>query len=429
MKRLIAHRIVTHLRSIMFTLTPPQNLRSIPDRTAPLHNSPLPNWDSRYQPNLNALLVPNQEFPIHQLLDRLSSAGRKRTVDLVRRHLKINCELAGLDAHRLFSTSKNVVSLSKVRSLSVYVERIYDRLLTCYLEQAQQAPAITGRSVQQVPIASIPTLSTLSQALNPLLEDLYKAHLVGDDPRTIGFVTTQFHFTTRAIFKRLKLWDQVLLYPYLQFAEEQVCMPWHDLNQAALSHPAHSPEVMLVNQMIGECDQIAIAVYQQAQQQLPSMKSTRGDMTHPDVAASIIRDTTMFQTYLWLCVLEGNVSAVQDRLLPLCIMVFPSVGVSWEWVYQMLVMMVSQISENLSAEQWDLVRPTAELLLETFMLEDDLSHNLSSQQTETAQITNALPEQTKLEEQAAYRVFQPIAIEDMLPSQPFAPHLWSAFKS
>ena len=407
----------------------------MPDRTVP--QSPLPNWDSRYQPNLNALLVPNQEFPIHQLLDHLSTAGRKRTVDLVRRHLKINCELAGLDAHRLFSTRQNVVSLSKVRSLSVHVERIYDRLLTCYSEQAQQAPTITGGAAQpQVPIANIPTLSTLSQALNPLLEDLCQAHLVGDDPRTIGFVTTQFHFTTRAIFKRLKLWDQVLLYPYLQFAEEQVCMPWQDLNRAALSHPAHSPEVLLVDHMIGQCDRIAIAVYQQARQQLSSMKSTRGDMDHPDVAASIIRDTTMFQTYLWLCVLQGNMSAVQDRLLPLCMMVFPSVGVSWEWVYQMLVMMVSQISETLSAAQWDLVRPTAELLLETFMLDEglshnlshDRSHNLSEQRLATVQNPAPLPEQTKLEEQAAYRVFQPIAIADMIPSQPFAPHLWSAFK-
>lgn len=423
----------------MFTFTPPQNHRSAP--AASPHPSLLPSWTTRYQPNLNALQVSNQEFPIHQLLDHLSAAGRKRTVNLVRRHLKINCELAGLDAHRLFSTRQNVVSLSKVRNLSVHVERIYDRLLTCYSEQAQQAPTITGGSTQQqVPIASIPTLSTLSQALNPLLDDLCKAHLVDDDPRTIGFVTTQFHFTTRAIFKRLKLWDQVLLYPYLQFAEEQVCMPWQDLNQAALRHLPHSPEVLLVDQMISQCDQIAIAVYQQARQQLPSMKSVRGDMNHPDVAASMIRDTTMFQTYLWLCFLQGDMSAVQDRLLPLCMMVFPSVGVSWEWVYQMLVMLVSQISEQLSAEQWDLVRPTAELLLETFMLEDELSHNpshnlshnlgnnLSEQRLEAAQSPAALPDQTKLEEQAAYRFFQPIALADTIPSQPFAPHLWSAFK-
>ena len=122
---------------------------------------------------------------------------------------------------------------------------------------------------------------------------------------------------------------------------------------------------------------------------------SRDDSCHPDVAASMIRDTTMFQTYLWLCFLQGDMSAVQDRLLPLCMMVFPSVGVSWEWVYQMLVMLMNQISEQLSAEQWDLVRPTAERLLETFMLEDDLSHSLSHN-LNTRCTTSTLPaEQTR----------------------------------
>ena len=98
----------------------------------------------------------------------------------------------------------------------------------------------------------------------------------------------------------------------------------------------------------------------------------------------------------------------------------------------MLVMLVSHISERLSEAQWEIVRPIAELLLETFMLEDGLNTSLStslSDQRLAAQNPEALPEQAKLEEQAAYRVFQPIAVADMIPSQPFAPHLWSAFKA
>ena len=107
--------------------SPRPDLQPISTRT-PLIQS----WASRYQPNLNALATPNQDFPIAQLLEHLSSIGRKRTVDQVRRHLKINCELAGLDAHRLFSGNQNVINLAKVRSLSLHVERVYDRLLTFY---------------------------------------------------------------------------------------------------------------------------------------------------------------------------------------------------------------------------------------------------------------------------------------------------------
>ncbi len=395
------------------------------------------SWASRYQPHLDALVAPNQEFPIAQLLEHLSSVGRKRTVDQVRRHLKINCELAGLDAHRLFAQSQNVINLAKIRHLSIYVERIYDRLLTFYQEQAQQAPTMTisGRTeVHQMPIASLPPISLLADALAPLLNDLREAHLVDEDPRTIGFVTTQFHFTTKAIFKRLKKWDQVLLYPYLQFAEEQVCIPWQEVCQMALRYPAHSPEVLMVEAMIQMSDRIAFAVYQQGRQQLPEMRSSRGDMSHPEVAASIVRDTNMFQGYLWLSFLQGDMSAVQNRLLPLCLMVFPSVGVSWEWVYQMLEMMIEQVKNQLTPLQWEAVRPVAEQLLETFMMED---LTVSDPKMEVFvplpyQVDGPEPspvlEEDLLEEQAAYRVFQPNSIEETLPPQTFSPHLWSAFK-
>ncbi len=348
----------------------PSAQQSLDNYRIPLMQS----WASRYQPNFNLLIVPNQEFPIAQLLDQLSSLGRKRTVDQVRRHLKINCELAGLDAHRLFADSQNVINLAKVRNLSLSVERIYDRLLTLYQEQAEQAPAGLSlgspSAVQQMPMASIVAVSTLAQAIAPLLEDLRQAHLVDEDPRTIGFVTTQFHFTTKAIFKRLKLWDQVLLYPYLKFAEEQVCIPWQEMCEVALRYPNHSPEVRLVEQMIQMSDRIALSVYQQGRQDLAHMKSNRGDLNHPEVAASVIRDINMFQGYLWLCFLKGDLSAVQNRLLPLCLMVFPSVNVSWEWVYEMLGMMLSEIKTHLVAPQWEAVRPIAEQLLEMFCIED-----------------------------------------------------------
>jgi hypothetical protein len=427
----------------MFTATPLSAPQTTVDRK-PLIQS----WASRYQPHLNALVEPNQEFPIAQLLDHLSSVGRKRTVDQVRRHLKINCELAGLDAHRLFAETQNVINLAKVRNLSMYVERIYDRLLILYQDQAQQVPSLAGVNANS-PIACLPPISLLAQALEPLLEDLRKAHLVDEDPRTIGFVTTQFHFTTKAIFKRLKKWDQVLLYPYLQFAEEQVCIPWQEICQVAMQYPAHAPEVLLVEQMIQMSDRIAFNVYQQGRQQLSDMKSTRGDMSHPEVASSIIRDTTMFQGYLWLCFLKNDMTTVQNKLLPLCLMVFPSVGVSWEWVYQMLEMMIVQVKTHLTPQQWDTVRPIADQLLETFMMEETavtltdsppfnpLQYQVGLQvPLQTAhfpgeQIQDAAseePVEQSLEEQPAYRVFQPSPAEESLPTQPFAPHLWSAFQ-
>ncbi len=260
----------------------------------------------------------------------------------------------------------------------------------------------------------------------------------------------------------------MLIYPYLQFAEEQVCIPWQEVCQVAMRYPAHAPEVLLVEQMIQMSDRIAFTVYQQGRQQLAAMKSNRGDMSHPEVAASIIRDTTMFQGYLWLCFLKGDMTAVQNRLLPLCLMVFPSVGLSWEWVYQMLEMMIEQVKTHLTPHQWDAVRPITDQLLETFMMEepaivtpdakpfDPLQYQVGLQVPLQAahfpalqyqvglqvplqaahfpverQATDqpiATPSVETLEEQPAYRVFQPSPVEETLPTQSFSPHLWSAFQ-
>jgi hypothetical protein len=345
------------------------SIGSVDDDRIPL----LPSWAALYQPNFNALVPPNQEFPIAQLLAHLSNHGRKRAVDSARRYLKVNCELAGLEAHHLFAGSQHVINLSKVRHLSIFVEHIYDRLLLFYQDQSQQMSAETARDEDnsiQSPSPSLIDMVSLSSAINPLLEELCQEHLNDEDPRSIGFVTTQFHFTTKAILKRLKKWDQALLSPYLRFVEEQVCIPWQEVCYEATHYPAHSPQVLLVKQMMALSDRIADTVYQQGLERLPGMRSLRGDMSHPDVAMAIIRDTHMFQGYFWLCFLKGNMSAIQTRLLPLCLITFPAVGVSWECVYQMLLLMVEQVKTSLADSQWETVAPIAEQLLEIFTIED-----------------------------------------------------------
>jgi hypothetical protein len=74
----------------------------------------------------------------------------------------------------------------------------------------------------------------------------------------------------------------------------------------------------------------------------------------------------MFQVYLWLCALEGSATVVEQELLPLCMMVFPSVDVTWELVEQMLGLLVDELMNRLKPEQKPLLMPYTQAMQQLF---------------------------------------------------------------
>jgi hypothetical protein len=58
--------------------------------------------------------------------------------------------------------------------------------------------------------------------------------------------------------------------------------------------------------------------------------------------------------------------AVEEELLPLCIMVFPSIDVSWELVEQLLPLLVAEIQARVSPEQVQLLLPYTEAMQQLF---------------------------------------------------------------
>ena len=75
----------------------------------------------------------------------------------------------------------------------------------------------------------------------------------------------------------------------------------------------------------------------------PTYQSHSGRLNDDNVRVSSLRDTEMFQVYLWVCILENSVSAVQQELFPLCVMLYPRLKVRWELVLQMLHLLNSEI--------------------------------------------------------------------------------------
>jgi Phycobilisome protein len=330
-------------------------------------------WTQRYVPNLSAFSQQENSLLIDQLVETATPEGKKKTVANLKRLIQINCECAAIKTDVLFSYIPNVVNLSESQKLGKFVAKVYEATLSVY----QQQPAFSTEQIQhsfliqndhnlEIPGLEIAGIEQIVRSLTPDLLQLQKQHLIVKDPRTIGFMTTQFHFSTQLVLNRLTIPEQVLISPYFKFIEEQVCMPWQRVCNAAASHSFSSQRLAMVEQLLPQSYEIAYNVYQRAARLYPYSSSLRGNLSHPGIMASTLRDLQMFQSYLWLSVLEGNINSMEQALLPLCVMVFPSIGVTWQLVRQMLQLLVDELIARLEPEHKSIVLPYTQAMQQLF---------------------------------------------------------------
>ncbi|HEY9664518.1 MAG TPA: hypothetical protein V6C65_39250 [Allocoleopsis sp.] len=330
-------------------------------------------WMLRYLPHLANLEMQDNRFPAAELITAASLEERTKTIATVRRILQINCERAGLETNSLYSYIPNIVHLSETRRITEAVRQVYEKLLDIY--QQQEPPSHFLKFIDNsfdlfsklaLPALMLPTVTQLAADVEPILLHIQQQHLHTQNPRTIGFLTTQIHFSTREILRHLNAYEQVLLSPYLKFIEEQVCIPWQRVCAAAAKHMTNSPTFIVVEFLLPLCHDIATQVYQQSLRLYPQHTSRRGTLLNPEIASSILRDLTMIQGYILLCVLEKNMAAIKQELIPLCVMVFPSVKVAWELVEGMLALLIREMLDRLSLEQKELLLPYTQATQDLF---------------------------------------------------------------
>lgn len=335
-------------------------------------------WAARYVPDLSTLSSQADGLNVYSLVEATSLEGRTQTIAKLKHLLNIDCEFAGIETNTLFSYVPNIVNLAEARRLAHFVWQVYQTTLEIYLQHAPSPATLEvakhrfaqttnlQSEVLKMPGLEMPAIEQLATALEPVLLELQQQHLLAKDKRAIGFVNTQFHFSTKIVLKQLTLPEQILVSPYFKFVEEQVLIPWQRVCCAAAMHQLDSPEFVLVQQLIPFSDQVAINVYHRALELNPTHCSRRGNLTEPGVAASTIRDMNMFQAYLWLCVLEGSMAVVEQELLPLCVMVLPSVEVTWELTSQMLQALEEELMMRVSPAQKLLLQPYTQALKQVF---------------------------------------------------------------
>jgi hypothetical protein len=118
--------------------------------------------------------------------------------------------------------------------------------------------------------------------------------------------------------------------------------------------------------MLPVSHEIAMSVYRRCISLFPNHRSRRGGLKDLGVTTSTVRDLNMFQSYLWLCVLEGSMAAVEQELVPLCVMVFPSVEVTWELVAEMTKLLMDEIVVRLKPVQKEHVLPYTQAMQQIF---------------------------------------------------------------
>jgi hypothetical protein len=323
---------------------------------------------------------------LEEFMTVASPQGRSQTFDKLQRLIKIDCECAGIKTDALFSYIPNIVNLTESQQIAQCVLQVYQQALELYTQQSPPPNALdalsqtvtSSSSAGELDISShafiqwttralkLVGIDQIAMAIEPGLHKLREQHLLSKDRRSIGFITTQFHFSTQSVLRRLTLPEQVLLRPYFRFIEDQTCMPLQRVCAAAARYNFDSPTLSLVGQLLPASQEIASNVYRRAAQLYPNHRSLRGGLNNPDVMISTLRDLQMFQGYLWLCVLEQSMAAAEQELLPLSILVFPSVSVSWDLVRGMLELLVEELVRRVTPELASIFQPYTQALQQLF---------------------------------------------------------------
>ncbi len=355
-------------------------------------------WAGRYLPDLSGLPTQKYSFPATELIEYATPEGRSRTVKRLRSLLLIQCELAGLEANSLFTYIPNIINLSEARRIAPYVKRVYEAIFDIY--QQQNPPSTYLKYIDAssqlfnriaLPSLMLPAIQQLFEALDPVLLQLQDTYVSAQDPRTIAFLTTQFHFTTKNILQKITPCEQILITPYLNFVEEQICIPWQRVCAAA-AQSSNSETLALIERLLPETHAIASRTFERSVVNFTDHISRRGKLTEPGVAASTLRDLNMFQGYLHLCLLEQSMNPIEHELLPLCLTVFPNVSVRWDLVRFMLRSLELELFSLLTPAQIRLLSPYTQALQSLFVNADQANAELSTLfSDQTRYFSNGIP--------------------------------------
>jgi hypothetical protein len=311
-------------------------------------------WSARYTVDLSSLSE-NPKF-YGELVKTASPEARALTVAKLLKHILKNMyQEIETQAISFYEYIPDILTSTDVRNITQIAYKVYQNLLEIYQKESGLAVfPVTKREVDtmgpmtvsediSLMLSGIPDIIRLAKEMEEILLKFQEKYVATEDWRTVGFLTTVFHLSNKLIINNLTPPEKVLLCPYFKFIEEQVAMPWERVCAASSKHDLAAPAFTLVEKMVPMASDISSTVFCRILQLFPYHRSKRGNLSHPDVASSFLRDLDMFQAYLWLSILEDTLRPIERELVPLCVMVMPSVGVAWELMNKSKRLLVDEI--------------------------------------------------------------------------------------
>lgn len=204
--------------------------------------------------------------------------------------------------------------------------------------------------------------------VSPVLGEVRK-QVTAIDPRVIGFVAMQYHYTGMQLMDLLPEGEQENFGNYVKILDDHLYMPLQRAYNAAGNHPADSVALQSVRVLMPMMTKISERVVDRVNQLYPRYRCHSGLLSSPNIRTSSIRDVEMFQVYMWVCLLEGNMHALETELFPLCVMIYPKLNVSWELVSQMTHLLRKEICACITPEQAKYCEPFYEILRRMFSAE------------------------------------------------------------
>ncbi|MBD2181963.1 hypothetical protein H6S82_04920 [Planktothrix sp. FACHB-1355] len=336
-------------------------------------------WAKKYIENLQINSQNESSKQPHKLADIVSKAGREQTAEKLMHSLRFVSAQAwnkteGLLAKEIYRHRINP-RLINPWEIAADSFRIYEKALLIYTQQAppRRLSVVMGLDNQYddldknaleiytEQIAPSQLASLIGEEIGEL-QNKYTAN----DPRVKGFVSMQLHYTSQMLLEMLSPTEQMLVGAYFKVIDDHFYMPLQRSYQAAAKLDYDSPVLAAVQQLLPESTKIAKKINERVIQLYPGYCSNSGALTDPTVQVSSIRDVEMFQVYLWVCALEENIAAIQQELFPLCVMLYPTLGVKWELLRQMLYLLGKEIRSRLTAEQAAKFMPYFQALWEMF---------------------------------------------------------------
>ncbi|MDB9526405.1 hypothetical protein PN498_10435 [Oscillatoria sp. CS-180] len=341
-------------------------------------------WEARYVPDWSSVAESKNTADFRRdIIQAASQEGRYKTAaKITERVVVIKCQMASLKAESLYSYIPRVVDFNDAKRMSNFALLIYLKLVEIYqlsasgfadsnrlrttLSMASHHSSALQQEALSMEAWGMPPIEKLAQELEPLLIEFQQQHIQSKDSRTLGFLTTILNFCNELILHSLSEAERLLISPYFKFVEEQVALPWQRVCLAASNHSLNSPALAIVEQCLPQSQAIAHRTYSQLIERFPAHYSRRGSLNDPGVTHSCIRDLQMNQAYFWLSFLDNTLSPIRDEFVPLCIMVFPGIGVKWELIESWNQLLLEEISSLLDQTQIDQIRPYIDEYLQAF---------------------------------------------------------------